>query len=205
MRPTLATMTDMPIPEVPIKRPPPEDRLLLRLQPLLTLVIAFAAIGLAIWEGAENRRHNRLSVQPRLGAEINTGRDTAGEFVSMSIENTGLGPAVVTSFHIYFDGVRQDTVTAGGRMPWQSAIDAFAAAGAHINAHAFGTDYYFPAGRQQILFQAVRPKGETRANAALADILTRLALQICYCSIYNSDCEEVVLTTARWRAPSCLP
>lgn len=198
-------MTDMPIPEVPIKRSPSEDRLLLRLQPLLTLVIAFAAIGLAIWEGAENRRHNRLSVQPRLGAEINTGRDTAGEFVSMSIENTGLGPAVVTSFHIYFDGVRQDTVTAGGRMPWQSAIDAFAAAGAHINAHAFGTDYYFPAGRQQILFQAVRPKGETRANAALADILTRLALQICYCSIYDSDCEEVVLTTARWRAPSCLP
>jgi hypothetical protein len=122
----------------------------------------------------------------------------------MAIESTGLGPAVIKTFRVYFDGVPQDTVTASGTIPWQKAIEAFSTNETSINAHGLGTGYYFPAGRQQVLFEA-RRRASKGDNPALADILSRLALQICYCSIYNTDCEEVLLTTARIKAPSCMP
>lgn len=195
-------MSDIPIPE----RPTPssssrEDRWLFRMQGVLTLVIALAAIGLALWEGIENRRHNRLTVQPRLGAAINTGRDTAGEFVKMEIESTGLGPAVIKTFRIYFDGVMQDSVVASGIAPWQKAIDTFSTSGSYVSAHALGSGYYLPSGRQHLLFEA-RRSGAAR-GAALGDIMKRLALQICYCSVYNTDCEEVVLSMVPLEAESC--
>ena len=201
---TSKAMSDVPIPEMPARPPSREDRLPVRLQAFVTLLIAFAAIALTIWEGVENRRHNRLSVQPRLGAAIDTGRDTAGEYVRMAIESTGLGPAVIKTFRVYFDGVAQDTVTAAGTIPWQNAIDAFSANGTNINAHGLGTGYYIPAGRQQILFEARRHTASDN-GPTLTDILRRFALQICYCSVYNTDCEEVLLTTARISVPTCKP
>lgn len=196
-------MSDIPVPEGPAEPSSPRDGRVARLQPLLALVIALTAIALTIWEGAENRRHNRLSVQPRLGAEIDTGRDSTGEYARMAVESTGLGPAVITAFRVYFDGVAQDTVTASGTTPWQKVIEAFSADQTSISAHGLGTGYYLPAGRQQVLFEVRR--GAAREDTALADILARLALQICYCSVYDTDCEEVVLTTKRLDVPSCLP
>lgn len=197
-------MSDIPIPDAPAKPSSRNDRLLVRLQPFLTLLIAIAAIALALWEGAENRRHNRLSVQPRLGAEIDAGRDTTGEYVRMAIESTGLGPAVIKTFRVYFDGEAQDSVTASGTIPWQKAIEAFSTDETSISAHGLGTGYYFPAGRRQVLFEATR-RAARRSDPALADIMSRMALQICYCSIYNTDCEEVVLTTARMKPTTCMP
>jgi hypothetical protein len=197
-------MSEVPIPDAPEEPPAREGRLLHRLQPMLTLVIAFSAIGLAIWEGAENRRHNRLSVQPRLGAEINSGRDNAGEFVRMSVESTGLGPAVIKTFRIYFDGVPQDSIRVSGGTAWQLAIDAFADSVTHVNAHSIGSGYYLPAGREQILFEARRSRPTSDNDLALTAILARLALQVCYCSIYNTDCDEVLLTTVPFEAPGCI-
>jgi hypothetical protein len=196
-------MSEIPIPEVPQKRVQHSDPLLLRLQPLLTLVIAITAIGLAFWEGAENRRHNRLSVKPRIGAEINTGRDDGGEFVKMSIESTGLGPAVIKTFRIYFDGVPQDTVSASGTIPWQRAIDAFPK-GSQVNAQALSDGYYLPSGNEQVLFEAKRAQPQGGRDSALAAIFSRLAIQICYCSVYSTDCDEVVLSTAPLKTASCL-
>lgn len=154
-------MSDVPIPNAPEKPPSRDDRLLLRLQPLLALIIAFAAIALTIWEGAENRRHNRLTVQPRLGAEINSGRDTAGEYVRMAIESTGLGPAVIKAFRVYFDGVAQDEVTAAGAIPWQKAIEAFSTDGTSINAHGLGTGVLLPrrAAASPVRSEALRSRG----------------------------------------------
>lgn len=197
-------MTDVPIPDELGKPSPHEDRLLFRFQPFLMLIIAFAAIGLTVWEGAENRRHNRLSVQPRIGAGIDAGRDTAGEYVKMTIESTGLGPAVIRTFRIYFDGVAQDTVTASGTTPWQRVIEALPTNATQIHARGLGSEYYFPAGREQVLFEA-RRRALTGDEPALAETVRRLAIQICYCSIYNTDCEEVVLTTARFKGPGCMP
>lgn len=195
-------ISDIQLPE-PTPAPPSGGGLLQRLQPLLTLVIAITAIGLALWEGAENRRHNRLTVQPRIGAEINSGRDDAGEYVRMSIESTGLGPAVINTFRIYFDGVLQESTDSATASVWQKVLDAFGTADTQINAHAIGAGYYVPPGARQVLFEARRPRPDSTA-AALAETMGRLALQICYCSVYETDCEEVLLATAHITPAACV-
>lgn len=188
-------MADVPIPDAP-KRPASTGAgLLERLQPALTLVIALVAIGLALWEGAENRRHNRLSVLPRLGAEVDAGRTSETEYVRLAVESTGLGPAVFRTFRIYFDGVVQETATVGSN-PWRNVIAAVSDSATQINAHAFGAGYYFPTGHRVVLFEALRPRTtDTAGRPPLADLLSRVAVQVCYCSIYDTDCDEVVLTT----------
>ena len=196
-------MIDISVPEPDPAPPQGKAHLLMRLQAVITLLIAVAAIGLAIWEGAENRRHNRLSVLPRLGAEINSGRESGTEYVRMSVESTGLGPAVITAFRIYLDGTLQEPVQVSGTSPWQKVIDAFAAEGTSINAHAFGSGYFFPAGRQHVLFEARRPDTAAVNAQKLSDSLGRLALQVCYCSIYDTDCDEVVLATSQLESLAC--
>ena len=195
-------MTEIPLPEPPNDRQSGNGGVLQRLQPLLTLFIALVAIGLATWEGVENRRHNRLSVQPRIGAEVNSGRDDSGEFIRMSIESTGLGPAVINTFRVYFDGVPQDTLDGPGTSVWQSALDAFGTSGTQINAHGIGRGYYLPAGSRHLLFEARRLQSDSSAPP-LATNLSRLALQICYCSVYDTDCDEVLLTTGELAPQRC--
>jgi hypothetical protein len=194
-------MVDVPVPDPPPPGPG-SDGTLSRLMPLLTLVIAVVAIGLALWEGVESRRHNRLTVKPRIAGAIDEGRDNNGEYVRMSIESTGLGPAVINTFRVYFDGTLQDTAAGPGTAVWDSALSAFGSDRTVINAHSIGTGYYLPAGRREVLFEARRLQADT-ASVSLADHLSRLALQICYCSVYNADCDEVVLATRNVNTLSC--
>jgi hypothetical protein len=195
-------MADVPLPPPPEPRTPGGSRFLHRLQAALALVIALAAIGLTAWEGIENRRHNRLSVRPRLGAEIETGRDGSEHFARMAIEGTGLGPAVIGTFRVYFDGVAQDSVTANNN-PWQKAMDLLEGTSTQLNAHGLGEGYYFPAGRRYVLFEARRALGASPEAPPLTALLDRLAVQICYCSIYGTDCDEVLLTTSRIQPLAC--
>jgi hypothetical protein len=133
---------------------------------MITLIIALAAIGLAIWEGAENRRHNRLSVQPRLAGAIDAGRDGSAEYVRMTIENAGLGPAVIKTFRIYWDGITRDTTRSSSNTQWQTVTEAVADSGTQVIARGLGRGNYFPAGRQATVFEAKRVK-PNRGEAAL--------------------------------------
>jgi hypothetical protein len=175
---------------------------LLRLQPVLTLVIAVVAIGLAIWEGMESRRQNRLTVQPRIAAEINTGRESGRAYIRMSVESTGLGPAVINTFRVFFDGALQDATGAPDASVWRNVLAAFDPSETQINARTLGTGYYFPAGREETLFEARRVQSDSDATS-LAGSLARLGLQICYCSVYGTDCDEVLLTTRDLNPSDC--
>jgi hypothetical protein len=197
-------MSEIHLPQVPGKAPPPERTFLHRAQAALALVIALAAIALAAWEGIENRRHNRLTVKPRLAGEIEAGREGADQFVRMAIEGTGLGPAVIGTFRIYFDGVPQDSTVASASNPWQNVVNAVSDTTTRVHARTLGDGYYFPAGRHYVLFEARRPVASADSAAGtLADILERVAVQVCYCSVYGTDCDEVLLTAARMEAREC--
>lgn len=66
------------------------------------IAISVAAIALSVSEARATRRHNRLSVAPRLTgrADISPGAQTA----NLQIRNSGLGPAVIQSFRWTVDG-----------------------------------------------------------------------------------------------------
>lgn len=97
---------------------------------VLTVVVALAAIGLSVWEGLENRRHNRLSVLPHLKpieADLRSATPIEHEYfllpsgmdslsaVSYALENSGLGPAVLKNVLVFrdsekvYDAVQSDS------------------------------------------------------------------------------------------------
>jgi hypothetical protein len=169
---------------------PPERRSGLHVtHSLVAMVVAVAAIGLAAWEGVENRRHHRLSVQPRLSARVQIGTADGGAArAQMGVESTGLGPAVIRRFQIYFDGAPIDAADAFSNDPWGPVTRVGAAEGARVNTTAIGVGSFFPIGATTNLIELEHASGD---RVALSTFLTRIAVDICYCSVYGSDCEQV--------------
>ncbi len=64
------------------------------------IVIALASIIVTTWQGIETRKHNRLSVRPKLEIVFESGKGHFGYVV----KNNGLGPAIITGKKIFVDG-----------------------------------------------------------------------------------------------------
>jgi hypothetical protein len=60
-----------------------------------------------------------------------------------------------------------------------------------IQTHAFGEGYFLRPGSAAVLFEA---RGPARPAGAppLGEVLERIAIDICYCSIYGSDCDRAL-------------
>ncbi|MCD4773094.1 MAG: hypothetical protein K8R41_06895 [Bacteroidales bacterium] len=67
------------------------------------IFIAVVSIVIGIWQGIETRKHNRLSVQPRL--ELFYSQDYHDKTVKFIIQNNGLGPAIITEVIAIVDSV----------------------------------------------------------------------------------------------------
>jgi hypothetical protein len=114
-----------------------------------------------------------------------------------------LGPAVIKDFRIYFDGVLQDSSRTAGGSRWDNVIAAVSAEGAQINARAFGGGHYFPTGREYVLFEARRPAAPLEDGKRFSDLLNGLAIQVCYCSVYGTNCDEVLLAVTEVETVRC--
>lgn len=64
------------------------------------ILIALASMIVTIWQGLEERKHNRLSVRPKL--EISYAYQS-GVGYYFSLENKGLGPANIINMTVYWD------------------------------------------------------------------------------------------------------
>lgn len=90
-------------------------------------VIALAALLLSVWSGLESRRHNRISVTPKLALEIETETERVTRRTYLATElhgssgsaelrlyNSGLGPAVLERMEVHVDGQKMAEDGAGG-------------------------------------------------------------------------------------------
>lgn len=75
---------------------------------LATITIAFSAflvsltaLFLSIWQGYETRKNYRLSVTPHISIAGNWTFDDS--FKGITIENKGIGPAIITKIELSFD------------------------------------------------------------------------------------------------------
>jgi hypothetical protein len=68
---------------------------------IAALVIALSAIGVTVWQGVEQRSHNRLSVKPAL--IFDTDEIADGTKVAITLKNSGTGPAIIKQFVIHVD------------------------------------------------------------------------------------------------------
>lgn len=62
--------------------------------PALSLFVAFIALYVAIWQGIETRKYNRLSVIPHLDITI-VGKEPESGKGGIRIINDGVGPAII--------------------------------------------------------------------------------------------------------------
>jgi len=64
------------------------------------IIVSIASISIATWQGIESRRHNLLSVRPKLDLSFDVSRNSLG----YTILNQGLGSAIITERKIFLDG-----------------------------------------------------------------------------------------------------
>lgn len=80
--------------------------------------IAMLALFLTMYQGYETRKHNRLSVRPKLSLLITDGLgpESSGRDViyKVTLRSVGLGPAIIKSVVILHEGEKFDGTTASG-------------------------------------------------------------------------------------------
>ena len=142
---------------------------------LSAMLIALVGLGLSLWEGFENRGHNRLSVRPKM---------TFSYFyddkeVWYELQNRGLGPAVIKWFEVRINGQLQKD--------WK---DMFNALGIDYNK----ANPHFTVPMQGSIFQPGIPSTlfavniNTHEGQLLMANLDNIDLKICFCSMYDDDC-----------------
>ena len=87
-----------------------------KIQSGLALFIAILALAISLWQGFEERRHNRLTVKPLLSFETISHNQTK----SIRLSNNGLGPAIIKGFYVYLDGQKVD---ADIENPWLQVMN----------------------------------------------------------------------------------
>jgi len=66
---------------------------------LFPLFVSIIALTVSLWQAHESRRHNRLSVTPKLNIEVTKNqRDGIFELV---LKNQGVGPAIIESIELF--------------------------------------------------------------------------------------------------------
>jgi hypothetical protein len=181
---------------------------------IATLIVAVSAIVLAIWEGMEMRRHNRLSVLPNLNASMRSERITGQEAgrpdsvhrLVYSMENTGLGPAVFKKVLIFRRGadpgatpVAQTTedgdflnanrgfVGGDPRDSLSFDVDLFSGALEQGNMLKAGGSTLFL--RATIPYSTV-PDSVDQPWTKIQRIFDRNSYVVCYCSVYDEHCQQ---------------
>lgn len=71
---------------------------------LASAVVALCALGVTIWQGHQNYRHNKMSVRPKLTASEDYQDDDKGRTISFELINAGFGPAIIKDFILVYDG-----------------------------------------------------------------------------------------------------
>lgn len=71
---------------------------------MASAVVAVCALGVTVWQGNQNYRHNKMSVRPKLTASEDYQDDDNGRVVSFELINAGFGPAIIKDFILVYDG-----------------------------------------------------------------------------------------------------
>ncbi len=70
----------------------------------VSVLIAACALGLGVFEGYQQRKHARLSVQPYLEMRFSAYPNVQVPGIGLYVYNGGLGPAWITDVTVYLDG-----------------------------------------------------------------------------------------------------
>lgn len=137
---------------------------------IAAVVVALAAVFLSIFEGMQNRKHQRLSVRPYL--EI--GFHFTDEYAGWDLSNNGIGPARVSHFALFVDGKEYKD--------WHSLLKKHNLADKLTYTWPAKNDL-IKAGDRWPLFRF--PRKSPSATKLKKELRRRMLLKISYCSFYD--------------------
>lgn len=174
---------------------------------ILTIMVAVAAIGLSIWEGRENRLHNRLSVMPHLEKVQSTttqGPLDSTATIRYALYNSGLGPAVLHDALVFFE---DSLIFRSGADEHYYDFKDFMENLQNLNGsesiysytHSRRSGELMQAGKEHLFFNLTVPSDVEGINGSTTgyvrkEVLSRYSFAFCYCSVYGDRCNMVYLS-----------
>ena len=153
------------------------------------LFISLLALVLAMYSGWQTRVHNRLSVKPVVTFSRQTD-DLANE-VGLILVNSGSGPARLSNFGIFLDGMR---IKADGIRDWTEVTDRNSdvfVTGA-LGSYTFSDGFPLKESTSLNLYYT-KPSNIKDRQKFRELIFRRLVVRIRVCSLYD-ECEYICST-----------
>lgn len=154
----------------------------------LTILIAFMALGLAIYEGLANRKHNRLSVIPRL--VIGFRLTMKDEDPLIVLKNNGAGLAELDSMIAEVNGMKYDLLNANELK--KMVRENFPSLKDKANWSVFSKGMFFPPNEPEP-YEIARMKlddASEETTQAFDNMQRSLKLTLKYYSIYKELTED---------------
>ena len=145
---------------------------------LASSATALCALGLSLWEGHQNRRHNKLSVRPLLTAEQNFENIDNEKIIRFELMNAGFGPAIIKDFILSYDGRE---VSKNNRKTYESFLEEKTKGFKILNIFSFVPDSSMPQHEKCELFSF---SCKLDSNPSF---MNKLNLRINYQSIYQDE------------------
>lgn len=151
---------------------------------IAAVVVAALALCVSLAESSRARRHNRLSVAPKLRVAV---RSTLDKDVRLVIYNAGLGPAVIRSFYVSLDdGPRYRASQWEPGQHWVQAMDAESQrlGFTYVSQTAYPDEMVDKGGCVDLLHMVGSGRDEDSRRAARR-FLRRLSITVGYKSMYR--------------------
>ena len=188
---------------------------------ILTAAVALSAILLSVWEGLENRRHNRLSVLPHLEpieASYASATPIEHEYfllpsgmdslfaVGYALKNSGLGPAVLDNVLVFegeekiYDAEQPDSININYLQEVRRDLQKLPFATSLLR-NAYPAGAMLQAGEVHEFFTVTIPFASVNSDSldrwppriVVNDVLETYSFVFCYCSVYGTNCDMVYL------------
>lgn len=150
-------------------------------------VIALCALGLAIYQAFSTRRHNRLSVRPRLFVVPNRALSPGIGTFSVTLRNGGLGPALISGFEVLLD---KKPASLDDRNIATALIGTVVGKPlSRFQYHLLSPASVVAKDEQLVLLEIAFPAASTQDYETVLAALERLAVRIRYSSMYGENFE----------------
>jgi hypothetical protein len=160
------------------------------LLPWSAFLISMTSLGFTIYQGWLSRQHDRMSVRPFLHLQRFGGKSALSTF-GISVENNGVGPAVIDRLDIVYNNHAMESIEQLRDDLLKSVANL--SKGKLTYTTISSGEYFRTGGAERHLIEGVDI--DVQAREALWDQLTtKVEMKLYYCSIYE-DCFAVCLNT----------
>jgi hypothetical protein len=148
---------------------------------LASAAVALCALGVTVWQGRQNDRHNKISVRPRLTASEDYQDDDNGRAISFGLINSGFGPAIIKDFILIYDGRE---VAINNRKAYEDFLRQLSKGVIFQSLYSFIPGSSLLAGERYELFSFRHKHGHD------VSFIDKLNMRVNYQSIYEDETWE---------------